>query len=98
MTNDRQVKAAAEALWNKHKADMGEAWYAPSETWHGVPESSRQDFYEDAKTAIAASDAQFVPMLASAIKESMTHQSGMSAYAFSSLKWALDQLPEEYRS
>lgn len=82
---DRQAQAVAEAIFRVESGDKA--------TWFGQPEYAKELYFEQAKAAIAASDAKYVPMLVEALK---AFQRG-DARIQNIVAEALSQLPEDLR-
>lgn len=53
-TEQQMIEAVANALFEREKLNMGDAWYHPSETFHGLGSIAEKPWREAAETAIAA--------------------------------------------
>lgn len=82
---DRQAQAVAEAIFRVESGDKA--------TWFGQPEYAKELYFEQAKAAIAASDAKYVPVLVGALRKI----AGDTSRAMTIAREALSQLPEDLR-
>lgn len=97
MTNP-QIERMAEALWNKHKLDMGDAWYDDDDQWKTLPEAGRIEFINTAQAAYDASDARLVPVLVEALNRVLNRAMVHDHEGYEEIaKQALAQLPKGYR-